>query len=74
VSIFRRGPANYPEDHQADQLQLGDKIGPRIGRRGCLPEREDEDLWRYGKYYDQMKLNVAISSYGGQYWQSAGMP
>jgi hypothetical protein len=23
----------------------------------------------YGEYYDQMKLNVAISSYGGQYWQ-----
>jgi hypothetical protein len=23
----------------------------------------------YGQYFDQMKLNVAISSYGGQYWQ-----
>ena len=24
----------------------------------------------YGKYYDVMKLNLAISSFGGQYWDS----
>src|SRR5260370_40949658 len=24
----------------------------------------------YGVFYDQMKLNVAISSFGGQYWNN----
>ena len=24
----------------------------------------------YGKFYDIMKLNLAISSFGGQYWQN----
>ena len=24
----------------------------------------------YGQFYDQMKLNLAISSFGGQYWSN----
>src|SRR5215475_7381127 len=24
----------------------------------------------YGQFYDQMKLNLAISSFGGQFWQN----
>jgi hypothetical protein len=49
----------------------GDKIAPRIGaawdvyRNGKLKLFGD-----YGKFYDTMKLNLAISSFGGQYWQN----
>ena len=49
----------------------GDKIAPRIGaawdvyRNGKLKIFGD-----YGKFYDTMKLNLAISSFGGQYWQN----
>jgi hypothetical protein len=48
-----------------------DKIAPRIGaawdvyRNGKLKLFGD-----YGKFYDIMKLNLAISSFGGQYWQN----
>jgi hypothetical protein len=48
-----------------------DKIAPRIGvawdvmRNGKLKVFGD-----YGKFYDQMKLNLAISSFGGQYWSN----
>ena len=46
-----------------------DKVAPRIGvawdvfRDGKLKLFGD-----YGKFYDIMKLNVAISSFGGQFW------
>lgn len=46
-----------------------DKVAPRIGvawdvfRDGKLKLFGD-----YGQFYDIMKLNVAISSFGGQYW------
>ena len=46
-----------------------DKVAPRIGlawdvfRDGKLKVFGD-----YGQFYDIMKLNVAISSFGGQYW------
>lgn len=49
----------------------GDKVAPRIGvawdvfRNGKLKLFGD-----YGKFYDTMKLNLAISSFGGQYWQN----
>ena len=48
-----------------------DKIAPRIGvawdvfRDGKL-----KIFGGYGVFYDQMKLNVAISSFGGQYWDN----
>jgi hypothetical protein len=48
----------------------GDKIAPRIGvawdpfRNGKM-----KIFGGYGQFYDQMKLNLAISSFGGQFWQ-----
>ena len=48
-----------------------DKIAPRIGvawdvfRNGKM-----KVFGGYGQFYDQMKLNVAISSFGGQYWNN----
>ena len=48
----------------------GDKIAPRIGAAWDVLKNGKVKLFGgYGEYYDQMKLNVAISSYGGQYWQ-----
>jgi hypothetical protein len=47
------------------------KIAPRIGvawdvfRNGKMKVFGD-----YGVFYDQMKLNLAISSFGGQYWNN----
>jgi hypothetical protein len=47
-----------------------DKIAPRIGGAwDVLKNGKVKIFGGYGEYYDQMKLNVAISSYGGQYWQ-----
>ncbi len=48
----------------------GDKIAPRIGAAWDVFKNGKMKVFGgYGQYYDQMKLNVAISSYGGQYWQ-----
>jgi hypothetical protein len=48
----------------------GDKIAPRIGAAWDVFKNGKMKIFGgYGEYYDQMKLNVAISSYGGQYWQ-----
>ncbi len=48
----------------------GDKIAPRIGAAwDVLRNGKLKIFGGYGQFYDQMKLNVAISSYGGQYWQ-----
>lgn len=48
----------------------GDKIAPRIGAAWDVFKNGKMKVFGgFGQYYDQMKLNVAISSYGGQYWQ-----
>jgi hypothetical protein len=48
----------------------GDKVAPRIGAAWDVFKNGKMKVFGgYGEYYDQMKLNVAISSYGGQYWQ-----
>lgn len=48
----------------------GDKIAPRVGAAWDVFNNGKMKIFGgYGMYYDQMKLNVAISSYGGQYWQ-----
>jgi hypothetical protein len=48
----------------------GDKIAPRI-RAAWDPLRNGKMkvFGGYGQFYDQMKLNLAISSFGGQFWQ-----
>jgi hypothetical protein len=48
----------------------GAKIAPRIGAAWDVFHNGKMKVFGgYGQYFDQMKLNVAISSYGGQYWQ-----
>ncbi|HVZ82260.1 MAG TPA: carboxypeptidase regulatory-like domain-containing protein [Terracidiphilus sp.] len=48
----------------------GDKVAPRIGAAWDVFKNGKMKIsGAYGEFYDQMKLNVAISSYGGQYWQ-----
>jgi len=48
----------------------GDKVAPRIGAAWDVFRNNKVKVFGgYGQYFDQMKLNVAISSYGGQYWQ-----
>jgi len=47
----------------------GDKIAPRIGIAWDPTGHGKIKIFGgYGQFYDQMKLNVAISSFGGQYW------
>jgi hypothetical protein len=48
----------------------GDKIAPRIGvSYDVFKDGKMKIFGSYGVFVDQMKLNVAISSFGGQYWQ-----
>ena len=48
----------------------GSKIAPRIGAAwDVFKDGRMKVFGSYGQFYDQMKLNLAISSYGGQYWQ-----
>jgi len=46
-----------------------DKIAPRIGVAWDPTGHGKMKIFGgYGQFYDQMKLNLAISSFGGQYW------
>ena len=46
----------------------GDKVAPRIGAAWDVFQNGKMKIFgSYGKFFDIMKLNVAISSYGGQY-------
>jgi len=64
---------NQPETAKIPQpinFSWGDKIAPRVGAAWDVFKNGKLKIFGgYGEYYDQMKLNVAISSYGGQYWQ-----
>jgi len=47
----------------------GDKIAPRVGVAWDPTGHGKIKIFGgYGQFYDQMKLNLAISSFGGQYW------
>jgi outer membrane receptor protein involved in Fe transport len=49
----------------------GDKIAPRIGAAWDVFQNGKMKIFgSYGEFYDIMKLNVAISSFGGQYWNN----
>lgn len=49
----------------------GDKIAPRIGAAwDVFKDGRMKVFGSYGQFYDQMKLNLAISSFGGQWWQN----
>ena len=49
----------------------GDKIAPRLGAAWDVFKDGKLKLFgSYGVYNDLMKLNLAISSFGGQYWQN----
>ncbi len=49
----------------------GDKFAPRIGASWDINgDGKTKIFGDYGKFYDTMKLNLAISSFGGQYWQN----
>jgi outer membrane receptor protein involved in Fe transport len=46
-----------------------DKVAPRIGVAwDVFKDGRMKVFGSYGKFFDIMKLNVAISSFGGQYW------
>ncbi|GAA3765625.1 outer membrane beta-barrel protein [Terriglobus aquaticus] len=48
-----------------------DKFAPRIGASWDVAgDGKTKIFGDYGKFYDTMKLNLAISSFGGQYWQN----
>jgi Carboxypeptidase regulatory-like domain/TonB dependent receptor len=49
----------------------GDKIAPRLGAAwDVFKDGRMKVFGSYGVFNDIMKLNVAISSFGGQYWQN----
>jgi hypothetical protein len=48
-----------------------DKFSPRVGAAWDIMGNGKAKLFgSYGVFYDIMKLNLAISSFGGQYWNS----
>lgn len=49
----------------------GDKVAPRIGAAwDVFKDGKMKVFGSYGKFFDIMKLNVAISSFGGQFWNT----
>jgi hypothetical protein len=53
------------------QFGWGDKIAPRFGAAwDVFKDGRMKVFGSYGVYNDLMKLNLAISSFGGQYWQN----
>jgi Carboxypeptidase regulatory-like domain len=53
------------------QFGWGDKIAPRVGAAwDVFRNGKMKAFAGYGVFNDVMKLNLAISSFGGQYWQN----
>ena len=52
-------------------FKWSDKIAPRVGAAyDVFKNGKMKVFGSYGVYYDMMKLNLAISSFGGQYWNN----
>ncbi len=67
------GVAQKPTGFPANPISFGwgSKIAPRIGAAwDVFKDGRMKVFGSYGKFYDVMKLNLAISSFGGQYWDS----
>jgi Carboxypeptidase regulatory-like domain/TonB dependent receptor len=63
---------NQPSGATSNPIDFSwsDKIAPRIGAAwDPLRNGKMKVFGGYGQFYDQMKLNLAISSFGGQFWQ-----
>jgi hypothetical protein len=63
---------NQPGGNSSNPINFGwgSKIAPRIGAAwDVFRDGKMKIFGSYGQFYDQMKLNLAISSFGGQYWQ-----
>jgi len=63
---------NQPTGSIATPISFGwgSKVAPRLGGAWDVFQNGKMKVFGgYGEYYDMMKLNLAISSYGGQYWQ-----
>jgi hypothetical protein len=64
---------NQPTGSKGNPINFswGDKIAPRLGAAwDVLRNGKMKVFGSYGVFYDIMKLNLAISSFGGQYWQN----
>jgi hypothetical protein len=64
---------NQPEGGITRPIDFGwgQKVAPRIGVAWDPTGRGKMKIFGgYGQFYDQMKLNLAISSFGGQYWSN----
>jgi hypothetical protein len=62
---------NQPEGGISHPIDFGwgQKVAPRIGVAWDPTHRGKMKIFGgYGQFYDQMKLNLAISSFGGGYW------
>jgi len=60
--------AQFFKGHPID-FGWGDKVAPRIGASWDVMHNGKLKLFgSYGVFYDQMKLNLAIGSFGGQFW------
>jgi Carboxypeptidase regulatory-like domain len=70
---FLPGEAQPGPDVPTHPINFGwkDKIAPRLGASwDVFHDGKFKLFGSYGKFYDVMKLNLAISSFGGQYWQN----
>ena len=64
---------NQPSGGISHPIDFGwsQKVAPRVGVAWDPTGRGKMKIFGgYGQFYDQMKLNLAISSFGGQYWSN----